>query len=486
MDGIRPDSATARILADALGSAHFTLIDVGCSGGLDPGWVVFGNRLRAYGFDPSVHEIERLARAETRPQVRYVNTFVTLPEGHPHKGAGGDEWVTNPWRRVSAYQTQQLQQLRAAAATQPPTALETAPAPARGSSPPPETPTPASSRSEPEVMEEAPPPEPASPDEDLLKRNLWHKARLADGSVNLPEFLDAVGVDELDFVKIDVDGADFEVLQSLDALLGPRQVLGVSIEVGYSGVGEAHENSFHNVDRFMRGHGFDLFDLTVRRYALAALPFPFLYPYPIAAQTTRGRPLIGDALYLRDLGHGDHRGPDAWPDDKLIKLTALYCLFGLPDHAMELLTLAGDRLAGRIDVALVAESLAAEIQDIDPELHKGFARFASAAEYLAGYEADHPYFYGAEARLHDQQLAVIAERDAALAALAAEQAAHQQALAAAMQADAFVRAQVAETVAAFTRTISWRVTAPLRAVRRLVGRALRRRRRASGARDRGL
>src|SRR5208337_4344738 len=54
----------------------FTLIDVGCSGGLDPAWRDFGSRLRAFGFDPQVQEIERLIKAESNPQVKYVAGFV--------------------------------------------------------------------------------------------------------------------------------------------------------------------------------------------------------------------------------------------------------------------------------------------------------------------------------------------------------------------------------------------------------------------------
>jgi hypothetical protein len=39
---------------------RFTLIDVGCSGGLDAAWRDVGPRLQAFGFDPMAEEIERL------------------------------------------------------------------------------------------------------------------------------------------------------------------------------------------------------------------------------------------------------------------------------------------------------------------------------------------------------------------------------------------------------------------------------------------
>ena len=76
-------------------------------------------------------------------------------------------------------------------------------------------------------------------------------------------------------------------------------VFGIGIEVNYCGTDAANQNTFHNVDRFLRKHGFDLYDLTVRKYSLAALPAP--YADKIPAQSNRGRPLQGDALYFKDL-----------------------------------------------------------------------------------------------------------------------------------------------------------------------------------------
>jgi len=456
VDGLRHDSLTARRLAAALGEARFRLIDVGCSGGLDPGWRAFEDRLSAFGFDPSVFEIDRLAAQETNPEVRYVNGYVGLPDDHPLKGAGGEAWRTDPWRRVSASRTQQLQLAREAGRPAQPRR----PAPAYAPLPA----SPAARAAAGGQPLRAAPPRLAgdATQQDLMARNLWVHAHLDGGTIHLPDFLAAAGVEDVDFVKIDVDGTDFEVLRSLEQTLSGAGVLGVSIEVGYSGTGDPHFNSFHNVDAFMRRQGFDLMDLTVRRYALASLPFPFLYPHPIAAQTSRGRPLIGDALYLRDFGHACRLDPAAWSDAKLIKLAALYCLCGLLDHAAELLDMFKDRLGAVLDIPALLDQLAAEIQTIDPDLNVAFEPFADYAGYTAAYEADVAYFYGAADRRHDQHMAVIVERNAAL--LAAE-AARADALAA--QASA---AQVWAWHEAMTRTLSWRITAPLRALRRLLAR----------------
>lgn len=56
-----------RSWADNLGDSCFTLLDVGCSAGIDPVWRLFGVRLRAFGFDTNLDEIARLTAAEILP-----------------------------------------------------------------------------------------------------------------------------------------------------------------------------------------------------------------------------------------------------------------------------------------------------------------------------------------------------------------------------------------------------------------------------------
>ena len=56
MEGLRLDSAACRCIIDQLEEEKFTLIDVGCSGGIDPIWQLFGPRLKAFGFDPNIGE----------------------------------------------------------------------------------------------------------------------------------------------------------------------------------------------------------------------------------------------------------------------------------------------------------------------------------------------------------------------------------------------------------------------------------------------
>jgi hypothetical protein len=121
-------------------------------------------------------------------------------------------------------------------------------------------------------------------------------------------------------------------------------VIGCGLEVNYFGSDHPSDHVFHNTDRFMRKAGFDLFGLTVRTYSNAALPGRYLYAVP--AQGHTGRPLQGDALYLRDpIADGQQLSLD-----KLLKLAALFSLAALPDYAVEILLRYRDTLRNAIKI----------------------------------------------------------------------------------------------------------------------------------------
>src|SRR5262245_27589779 len=60
----------------------FFLVDVGCAGGIDTLWRVFGDQLAGIGFDPQQSEIARLRAAESNPNIKYVAALVGLDEEH--------------------------------------------------------------------------------------------------------------------------------------------------------------------------------------------------------------------------------------------------------------------------------------------------------------------------------------------------------------------------------------------------------------------
>jgi hypothetical protein len=336
-------NAFASWVAAALEGDDFTLIDVGCSRGIDPAWRSLGSRLRAFGFDASLTEVRRLTEAETSQGIEYVAAFVGIAPDHPFARKKGDRahWGRLPNDRLSFSRTGELQRDAVAAAS----------------------------------------------DRDKLLHNAWRTMELADRDhpVVLPAFLAARAVSSVDAIKIDVDGPDFDILNSLDASLANLGVLALDLEVNFNGTDRETDHTLHNTDRFLKARGFELLGMKVRTYSTSALPERYVWPFP--AETVAGRALQGDAFYARDLASTE------WDDlarqlgaGKLAKLAAIFAIRGLPDCAAELLVARRSLLAPLLDVDAGLDLLARQVQ--------GSAwRPLGYRDYIAAFEANHRRFY---------------------------------------------------------------------------------------------
>jgi Methyltransferase FkbM domain len=282
----------------------FVLIDVGCAGGIAEAWRAFGPSLVAHGYDPDVNACEEAQARERFRGVRYHARFVGLPESHPvvqRRRAEAASWPdTNIWERVTAGYM-------------------------------------------------------ASKQADAGDRQAL---RLADPS-------DVIGVDEIvskehlptvDFLKVDVDGPDIDVLESAQEVLAERRVLGVAVEVNWFGSANPSEPTFHGTDLFMRRQGYALFGVTVRPYSRVDLPAPFLRE--LYAETQFGQPYQGDAIYVRDLAATENQDlAETYPAEKLIKLASVYELIGLPDCAAEVIKRFRPRLVPFGDTEALLDAL---------------------------------------------------------------------------------------------------------------------------------
>jgi hypothetical protein len=393
MDALLRQSPTVAYIADHLGEHLFTVIDVGCSGGHMPGWRALGEHFRAFAFDPQRFEIARLRAAEKNPLCEYIEAYVGAPADHPLRTLHPYDvyWARTPWFRLAPARTQAIAH------------GETPPDPARFDHYSDAAPTldipllgapaalrplaPEARRAEAAVQETVDVnAAEAARQKSLQEQNLWAEAELADESrqIVLPDFLEERGVTDIDFLKIDVDGPDYDILYTMSEALNRTQVLGVSLEVNFNGSHLPHHHTFHNMDRFMRAHGFALSALTVRTYSAAALPQPYVMPH--AAQSIKGRPLQGDALYVRDFGLKiPESDADAVSDEKLAKTAIILAMFDLPAEAVEHLLRFRDRLSRLFDVDKAIEMLAQESQR-DERTNWTYA------EYMAAFDKADPFF----------------------------------------------------------------------------------------------
>lgn len=303
----------------------FTVLDIGCGGGLASAWEVFGDTLNAIAFDSHVEEIERLSASERRPHVRYVSGLLV--------GSGNcTPPARNPWGRLAVYRSLQIAERERQAAT------------------------------------------------DKARANDWHLAPRETREIHLPRFLRDEHIASIDFIKIDIDGPDFGVLQSLRDDLAAREVLSVGMEVNWIGGGLPSEHTFCNTDRFMRACGFDLYDFSKRVYSAAALPARYVHPFP--SPSLFGRPLQGDAVYVRDLCSPENKDLAAsYSPDKLLKLAAIFSMIGQPDSAAEVLVVFRQALEPLFDIDRGLDLLAEQ------------AGYSSYRDAISAFERNDQMFY---------------------------------------------------------------------------------------------
>jgi hypothetical protein len=338
-------TAFAAYVAGNLTSERFTFVDVGCSGGIDPVWRIFGDRLRVVAFDASVDECERLRAAESHPDIKYMAGFVGIPADHPFhaQALGKPRFVRNALPRTSAGRMSELHNERLKSASL----------------------------------------------EEKLHHNAWSMTKLADPNiiVVVPTVLRDLGWSDVDLLKIDIDGPDFDVLNSFDGQFDSLGLLSARLEVNLNGGPGDWEHTFHNTDRFMRARGFELFALDVRNYSISALPAPFAITSP--AQSISGRPYQAEAFYARDPVGPDWRSfGAAMRPEKLAKLAAIFSIWNQPDSAAEILQAFRERLTALFDVECGLELLAGQMQALT-----GVATAVPYQKYIAAFEAGAPSFY---------------------------------------------------------------------------------------------
>lgn len=183
---------------------------------------------------------------------------------------------------------------------------------------------------------------------------------MSETRIVLDEYLAADERNRIDFLKVDTDGGDFDVLRGAEEILRNGALLGLAVETQFNGPIGSDANLFSNVDRYLRGFGFGLFDLDVNRYSRDALPAEFALDLP--AQTVTGQVSWGEAIYFRDLGDPNYESVWDFVPSRVdvLKLMCLFEIFGLPDCSAELIlryreSLGDERLRTELLDVLAAE-----------------------------------------------------------------------------------------------------------------------------------
>ena len=178
------------------------------------------------------------------------------------------------------------------------------------------------------------------------------------------------GIGPVNFIKLDCEGADLEVLQGAERILHQPQTLGVLVEVWFQKESRRCGYTFVDIHEHLTERGFFLFDMDSYRYNRRAMPFPFVSDIRdeagrlIPGQTTHGQIIRGDALYFRDFIQNPLQTPRDENALLLLKLACFYEIWGLQDCAAELLLHYKSDLSALVDTEQLLDLLTPELGGI--------------------------------------------------------------------------------------------------------------------------
>jgi FkbM family methyltransferase len=173
-------------------------------------------------------------------------------------------------------------------------------------------------------------------------------ARVEIDADTLDHVVETNGVAGPDFIKADTQGSELFVLQGARRSL-VTSVLGVEVEAEFTPI-YRDQPVFADVDAFLRGLGFLLFDLR---------PCYWKRESGRAVGGPHGQIIWGDALYLKGLpALGDATAPldTDTRKSKVLKMISIALLYGYVDYALEVASAMSSALAQN-EAVTVAEAL---------------------------------------------------------------------------------------------------------------------------------
>jgi FkbM family methyltransferase len=185
-----------------------------------------------------------------------------------------------------------------------------------------------------------------NPDQLSLAGDIFYPLRQEPIQVvSLSDWGREARVDSIDFLKLNVQGGELEILRGAGPLLD--SVLGILVEVAF--VESYHERPmFSDIDAYLRERGFIFFDLLAHHYVgrssapLAAQHLMLSEPRLSSLVSSWGQLIEGHALYLRDpLTPGSMASLDT---TRVLKLAGLAEIFGQVEYAFELIAALADHL----------------------------------------------------------------------------------------------------------------------------------------------
>lgn len=160
-----------------------------------------------------------------------------------------------------------------------------------------------------------------------------NQKRIFVNTSTLDSFIEREGIAIVDFLKLDVEGCEYDVLKRARKTL-KNSILGLKVEVEFSHVFD-NNKLFAEIDQFLRSMNFKLFDIQLHKFIRNPLSSDW-------GEKPYGQVLGGHAIYFRDAAWEiqQKHARKFWNDLRILKLAVLFEIFNLPDCSLELIQVA--------------------------------------------------------------------------------------------------------------------------------------------------
>jgi len=186
---------------------------------------------------------------------------------------------------------------------------------------------------------------------------------------------------DINFLKIDIDSNDHEVLYGADKLIDKKELFGIQIEVDF--VKNKNSNSFRDfteVTRYLQSKKMVLCNLSTSNYSSNDLPIKYLHSFP--GPNLYGCPLMGDMIFFKHLNDEYLKSLNT---DQIIKLLRLLEIFNMNHLAIEVLN--NIKFSNNEGIFLIFRNLL-----IKKFEQKNFFNFNNYKKYIQNYKLDKDKF----------------------------------------------------------------------------------------------
>lgn len=163
-------------------------------------------------------------------------------------------------------------------------------------------------------------------------------------TVDFDSFTEEYGIPNTDFMKLDAEGAELDIFAGAIKTL-KTSLLGISCEVLFL-PWRGENRTYAEIEQSLRPYRFKLYDLNLYRYTNKAFPAVGSVGPSRSGEAPYGRVGLGQAIFFRDAVDELLHDPSTvpwWTENRVLKLASLFEVFHLPDCAIELLNVAGER-----------------------------------------------------------------------------------------------------------------------------------------------